>query len=356
MQVFDSSVRLLRFRKSLKEKRITLRESDMSVLQKRALKLSPRVQKREIRKSKGTSFLQFHPDELPYIDSLLQEHLNSRDLLLQFFSKGGVETTLFTNNIAPYLTVGDMVQCAKTGKSLHRLCRTYTVPELLRTKPLELSRDHRVQLGCDVMKQVTAYGSRKERPTRITILSPSECFRAKLYHPQELDQVNILIDKYMALHGTPKVLPSASNSTESETALVDDSEKNESSRTQGGQGNLEDTPVLVSTVFGPRESSVKRGTDSNSLDVTGRIKELVVTEGGGHRLVLVPPPIVRNAHGSRKRAPTTMHYWYTRLFGDPCPRTTKVLLVTVCDPVTRKNTTFKFEENQVVDIPLTIEP
>uniref|UniRef100_A0A7S2Y6E9 C3H1-type domain-containing protein n=1 Tax=Entomoneis paludosa TaxID=265537 RepID=A0A7S2Y6E9_9STRA len=284
----------------------------------------------------------FRPIDLPLIRPLVHDFFEKRDVLFEcFFAKGNGGAEIFADHIVSYLSLKDMLACAKTGQRLHQLCRTWTIPELLRERQVSITKNERVALGKEAMQTVVKYGGiPRQRPTRLVICSQTECFNAKIYHPAELPEINNLIDRYIGSHGRRQDDPRFFGTATRKPAL------------EQRTGEIEN-PVLVSAVFQRLRPSDRFSNSEYGLDVTGIINKLVQTEGGGNRLVLQPPPRARNAAGRDSDQPSTLLWWYTRIFGDPFPREKKVLVLTISD---RHGSIkqLRFEENRLIDMELTV--
>ncbi|KAL7568450.1 hypothetical protein ACA910_012162 [Epithemia clementina (nom. ined.)] len=107
--------------------------------------------------------------------------------------------------------------------------------------------------------------------------------------------------------------------------------------------------VLVSASFGP----VINIPNVPPFDVTEAIKKLIAKERS-NRLVLRPPPPLRNGKGRLRKPPTTLQCWYIRHFGDPCPGLARLLVLKIRDKNTGRRKTLEFPENSLVDIPLCV--
>jgi hypothetical protein len=167
-----------------------------------------------------------------------------------------------------------------------------------------------MRLGAQVMRSVVGYETMKTRPRRWVINSPTECFWAMLYHPEELEEVHRTIDDWLRVCGTKRI-----------------------SAIPSGSKKFSWSSILVSAFF-------------HDLDVTSRIREIIRAHGSGY-LVLTPP--VKT--GSRKQSsarPSTIKWWYTRLFGDPAPGVKKTLVLTARHPKAAEEALFAFSENTPV--------
>lgn len=84
-------------------------------------------------------------------------------LIQSMFEEGSTLNTLFLEKdggVISFLSVTDLVECGKASKAFNRLCRTYTIQEMLEGTRFEYNvaaRHLRIQLGNRVMREVVAY-------------------------------------------------------------------------------------------------------------------------------------------------------------------------------------------------------
>jgi len=202
----------------------------------------------------------------------------------------------------------DVLNCAQAGRDLHRLCRTYTVPDILRELGLaHMSREHRIALGTKVMGTVFKYCRKiKLRPRRIEAGNSGVMFWAKLYHPGEYEMVKALIEAYS---GAIRLSPHFNETGQSEVCLEP---PNCSAGTKKGA-----TTKLLRASF---------GSTPHVFDVTHVLRKMIADNNG--KLKLLPPRLATTAHGTiNEYQPATLRYWYIRLFGDPCPHRSKLLTI-----------------------------
>ena len=208
-----------------------------------------------------------------------------------FFLAGSTGHTLFIahGGIRSYLSVEDLVSCAVTSRAMHKLCRTYTVHELLKIKSRAVSKQRRIALGVRMMNLVIAYHPQwATRPRRVENDNGS-LFWAKLYHHEELRQVHDLIDLELSLFGTEKKASVASPSDDNQEVPPVRSDKDEKLLT------------LLSAFFG--ETGREDG-----YDVTRHIENLTRLSRDGRSLILTQP-VVKDGRGVRaKRQPSTFRW------------------------------------------------
>lgn len=163
-----------------------------------------------------------------------------------------------------------------TGYVMHRMCRTYTTPELLQARGHNPSKEQRIKLGRAVMSTVVALNNStvRERPRRVVFnRSGSEAYWAKLYHRNEVDQVQRIIDHH------------ASAWRAQPTRYITNVSPDRGLSNQKDQ----ECPVLGSAFFHPQDRD-------GECDVTRRL-EAITREEGGDKLVLAPPPPLRDGLG-----------------------------------------------------------
>ena len=232
----------------------------------------------------------------------------------RFFEEGNVGRALFQmpGGIRSYLTTHELVDCAKTGPTMHRICRTYTVHELLQGREL-LPPDLRLLID-EIKTKVTQYAKVTEqaeyemetvsRPSRV-IQQGRLFYWTQLFHPNEKDLVTTLIENYLA------IVP------------------------------LE-TLRLVSAYFGP-----------DDYDVTPIVQNIVNQHNG--RLVLQKPRFSDTPEcGVPVDKPATFRWWYIRIFGDPLFRKSKLLHLQLIYPGSGKRKDLIFSENEEVDMSLLL--
>lgn len=241
-----------------------------------------------------------------------------------FFEEGGLGCQLFQmdGGIRSYLSLTDLSKCSASGiPMLKEMCRTYFVPDLVENKgKFRPSQELRIALGTDVMQRVTKYSvntrkiyhhpkyprgtqreveacfgiqMEKKRPKAMYKRSLGNIYKAYIYHPDELDQVHAIIDRYLRLHGVDRTADRSA-------------------------------PRLVSAHYC---SAVGRKR------ITKKVASMIKDD----EFVLTSP---------RKYA----KYWYNDLFGDPFPRQTKYLEIVLECEATGQKTTHRFREDTRVDL------
>ena len=249
-----------------------------------------------------------------------------------FFHDGGVGQSLFVmkDGIRSYLTTLDLIACGATGHLMHKICRTYTVSDLLYLRNLHLNRHQRIKLGSQAMKAVTAYQERSpKRQPRRAMIDPETNFGywAQLYHPEDLRELHAIIDTYITTSGVSK----QHKSTDVNINILDPTFEKTYEKY---------IPVLAAAYFVPHGKTVGK-----QYEVTKKLKSLI--EGNGGVLKLAPPPQqFKNSVGRVTRPPETFRWWHVRLFGDPCPRHPKNLIIIVKQE--DQTRLYEFKENTPV--------
>lgn len=96
--------------------------------------------------------------------------------------------------------------------------------------------------------------------------------------------------------------------------------------------------TLVSATFDACNKKDER------YDVTRHIERILRAHGGGWLEMKTPPPVLDGRGQRARHQPATFRYWYTRIFGDPCPTESKNLVI-----VTREKETGKLEEHSFLE-------
>mmetsp|Transcript_4130 Transcript_4130/g.8335 ORF Transcript_4130/g.8335 Transcript_4130/m.8335 type:complete len:372 (-) Transcript_4130:79-1194(-) len=155
----------------------------------------------------------------------------TKSAFIGFFEEGSVGCQLFQmdGGIRSYLSVEDLVKCSTSGiPSLKELCRTYFAPDLVENKGQFLATQAlRIELRTKVMQSVTTYSIGKpekslnfwlthvssfegsaSKPKANSQRSLGNTYKAYIYHPDELDQVHAIVDRYLRRYGVERTADS----------------------------------------------------------------------------------------------------------------------------------------------------
>ena len=229
-----------------------------------------------------------------------------------FISTGDGEDAFIL--IRSYLTVADLMRCSQTNRQMLQLCSTYTLPGVWGTKDFMLNEPG--DLEADTKR---CFGEGSGRPRRLVLYthdSPHFWWWTLVYHPDELDLLNSVIDQ----HG------------ETKCECLQDEPIDEPGRQE-----------LVSATFGNAQYGV--------VDVTAVVRDRIKYG----RFKLVPPRPHTGSYSSATplgEIESSGKWWYVGVFGDPCPKRTKFLILNV----TRDHgeTQIYLGENEGCDIRLDI--
>ena len=193
--------------------------------------------------------------------------------------------------IRSYLTVADLMRCSQTNRHMIQLCRTHTIPGVWSTKDFQLNE------ACDVEDEAKElFGEGSCRPRRLVLYTkddPHFWWWTLVYHPDELELLNTVIDQYGA--------------TKCE-------------RLQSDPDHELERQELVSATFGNAEYGV--------ADVTEIVRNMI--QNG--RLKIVPPRPHADSYSSADHLgeiKSPVRWWHVGLFGDPCPRRSKFLILNI---------------------------
>lgn len=261
---------------------------------------------------------------------------------------------LFSAYVIDYLSIQDVLACAKTGKLWHRRCRTFTLHELLQHTPNNSEEDNfnttkkqEHNLRQRAFKTLRRYCcSDHRRPTRLVIVNPFHWFFDKLYHPAE---VATLLNMIKQLHlqkvdisssrHSCKALSGRTRRTEGTIREKKDLKQGETLGADQRRG-----PILLKALF---------GFENSTIDVTGQVERLIIQDHG--QLILTPPVVLASQQkGTNLKCPSTIQWWYTRLFGDPCPGVEKELVLLVSHPneSASRTATIRLPENRTISMRL----
>ena len=214
---------------------------------------------------------------------------SSKVNFVEFFQKGSAGWTIFADFIVPFLNLDDINKGSNVCRLMNAMCRSYTVGEILATHHMEnLSRDHKLQLGKFIIGSVrdstTKYNPDHRRHVRL-VRTSTEVFRARLYHPAQMDEILLAMTVYFHQHRIH--FASGVEEYNWEKANSDS-----------------ETPVLISAHFGVAQKYT---------DVTVIIRYLLMKQGN-QRLRL-------------RRPVNGPQYWYIYLFGDLAYQVRKFLKI-----------------------------
>ena len=221
------------------------------------------------------------------LESLSLSTCSDEQCFEDYFRKGSAGRTVCMDHVVPFLTLDDLVSASSCCRQMNAMCRSYTVGEVLSLHSMDhISRAHKMELG----KLVMGFASRKWNKKRQSlhrryVRKGTERFWARLYHPSVVPDILLAMTAYFHRH-----------SIEFDAGMDDyDWDANADPK----------TPILVKATFGDR---LHRTTD-----VTVILRYLLMKKDN-KRLILKPPL-------------ASPRYWYIYLFGDPCPRVTKMLRI-----------------------------
>ncbi|KAL7577959.1 hypothetical protein ACA910_007583 [Epithemia clementina (nom. ined.)] len=287
-----------------------------------------------------------------------------------FNDEDGIGCHLFRNKIRAWLSVRDVEACAMTCRALRKICPTYTVQELLRDRHEQHrghqeqgsldSKEHygpagsvamldatpqRMSLGALVMRLVSSYESEESRPTRFVVpLGQTEKCRDKVYHPEELEKVTQIIDEYFegyeissSLRTLPETLVHYPHDAFS--GIVRRLSRLKSLILEDSVGLETGNRILVSAFFDDMSEIICGRSAYNGTHII----KMLIRHHPTHMLVLSPAPHIRYT------------WWYSRLFGDPCPRVTKSLVIVWKDGDTDHLVPYLIPENTSLKLKLKID-
>ena len=207
---------------------------------------------------------------------------------LDFFKKGTAGRTVFDSKLVPFLTLDDLVKGSRACRQMNGMCHTYSVGEVLSRYAMDdVAQEHKLELGKLVMGFVSPKYNSYRLHRRLIHSEEGGTFGARLYHPSVLPDILLAMTAYFNRH-----------------AIDFDPGMDEFDWDANSDPG---TPLLVSARYG------KHDTPFSFMDVTVILRYLLMRESN-QRLVLRKP-----SNGPR--------YWYNYLFGDPCFRSTKFLLI-----------------------------
>lgn len=215
------------------------------------------------------------------------------------------------------------MQCSQVSRTFRRICRTYTLPEVWTRKGYFLSDEILLEARTEDKFGETHFEGLR-RPRRLVLFIESDIdpvwWWTFVYHPDhELDIINTVIESYIQ---------------EFVCEVIDVEEPMAKQR-------------LVSASFGDI-----RGSHDDAVDVTGIVRDKIV-DG---RLQLLPPRPSDASFSLKRHAEVVPPaWWWVEIFGDPCPRRTKVLYLTVERIDNGRLEMIHISENQAIDISLLAE-
>ena len=241
----------------------------------------------------------------------------------RFLKEGNAGYQIFQmkGGIRSFLNVEDLVRCSSSGVPvLMDLCRTFTLSEVLAKKTKILpSLDHTNRLDIKVYRGVKTYLNKQweekyndydelyfneyricvgGRPQTLHQPTPGHRHYSDAYHPDELDDMNIIIDQDLNDDG------------------IDRSE----------------LPHFVSAHFGDKSVHL-----TSRKDISDKVLPIVKD----NELIIDTCRIEKGSYYQKI---------YKRLFGDPCHGKVKKLTITLRNPVTGEYTYHDFKENRRVHL------
>ena len=221
----------------------------------------------------------------------------------------------FTEHVVPFLSLDDLINGSASCRQMNSMCRAYTVGEVLVLHSMgSTSSTHKIELGKLIMgfvsRTYTGNYDRHYNRHRRFIRNEGESFWARLYHPSTLPEMLLAMTAYFNRHGI-----------KFDTGMSEfdwDANTNKA------------TPILVSAMYGLVYGCVRNGC----TDVTIILRYLLMNQGNKH-LILKSP-----INGPR--------FWYNYLFGDPCYRTKKMLLIKIRFEGCNETRTLEFGEDENV--------
>lgn len=246
-----------------------------------------------------------------------------------FLPESAVGEVLFISYIRQCLTTSDLMRCSQVNLDFRRICRTYTLPEVWMTKGYFLGNEIELETRtADKFGEIHLEGSMQSlRPRRLVLfiepyLMEPTWWWTFVYHPDhELAIINTVIEDYIQ---------------EFDCGVIETEEPMAKQR-------------LVSATFGKVV-----GSPDDTVDVTGIVRDKIVNG----RLQLLPPRPSDASFSLARTAqilPTSPTWWWVQIFGDPYPRRTKILRLTVERVDNGRVDVIRICENRAIDITLLAE-
>ena len=242
--------------------------------------------------------------------------VQSETKFLDVFKKGSGARSVFADHILPFLSMDDVISGSAVCRQMNTMCRSYTVGDVLDLYSMHhVARDHKMKLGQLVLGSLSRkYLSRKTPHRRYVRDVDTAPFWARVYHPSLVKEIVLAMVIYFNRHGIEF------------TADIEGFDWSATADTT--------TPVLVAAYYGD-------GTEARSTNVVTVLRYLLMKQGNT-KLILEEP-----LHSPR--------YWYNCLFGDPCERVTKTLVILTRSEDGSKQRRLCFGEDEEINIALRAE-